>query len=116
MTCNCDMRTKLVGDGCSECNPEYARDMMPTLEEEIDDSELYFNDPKGLVFTMPSSTLTIQTKKRIINKVLDRVAAELKESALHKHENVAGCLFTSGTQSQSAADIEAINQLRPKGE
>lgn len=24
MTCNCDMRTKLVGDGCSGCNPKLA--------------------------------------------------------------------------------------------
>ena len=24
--CNCDMRTKLIGDGCSTCNPEFARD------------------------------------------------------------------------------------------
>ena len=22
--CNCDMRTKLIGDGCSVCNPDYA--------------------------------------------------------------------------------------------
>ena len=22
MECNCDMRTKLVADGCSKCNPE----------------------------------------------------------------------------------------------
>jgi len=21
-TCNCDLRTKLVGDGCQHCNPE----------------------------------------------------------------------------------------------
>lgn len=26
--CNCDVRTKLVGDGCEKCNPEYAISML----------------------------------------------------------------------------------------
>lgn len=26
--CQCDMRTKLVGDGCSVCNPEKAKEYM----------------------------------------------------------------------------------------
>lgn len=34
--CNCDMRTKLVGDGCEVCNParalEYAKDRIEELE------------------------------------------------------------------------------------
>ena len=25
-SCNCDIRTRLVGDGCKLCNPEYALD------------------------------------------------------------------------------------------
>jgi hypothetical protein len=32
--CQCSMRTRLVGDGCSSCNPEYWKDM---LEEELDE-------------------------------------------------------------------------------
>lgn len=25
--CKCDLRTKLVGDGCHVCNPEYAKEL-----------------------------------------------------------------------------------------
>jgi hypothetical protein len=27
MTCKCNLRTKLVGDGCEECNPELANEL-----------------------------------------------------------------------------------------
>jgi hypothetical protein len=38
--CKCDLRTKLVGDGCDICNPElaldHARDYIKDLEDEIE--------------------------------------------------------------------------------
>lgn len=38
--CNCDMRTKLVGDGCQYCNPQYViehlTDERDELEKEIE--------------------------------------------------------------------------------
>ena len=30
--CNCAIKTQLVGDGCSICNPEYARQFLPDLQ------------------------------------------------------------------------------------
>lgn len=33
MECNCNMRTKLVGDGCAACNPELAKDIERELFE-----------------------------------------------------------------------------------
>ena len=31
--CNCDMRTRAVGDGCIKCNTEYFFDAIPQPEE-----------------------------------------------------------------------------------
>lgn len=36
--CNCDMRTKLVGDGCEICNPELAADIARDNLEDAADS------------------------------------------------------------------------------
>jgi len=33
MTCKCDLRTKLVGDGCQYCNPAYAEWVTKPEEE-----------------------------------------------------------------------------------
>lgn len=34
MECKCDLRTKLVGDGCEACNPELANDIQRDLFEQ----------------------------------------------------------------------------------
>lgn len=31
--CNCGLRTRLVGDGCSVCNTDYALDVLPRPTE-----------------------------------------------------------------------------------
>lgn len=48
----------------------------------------------------------------IINKVLDAVIDELRKVRLHKAENVAGCLFTKGSQAQTDVDIAAVKALK----
>jgi hypothetical protein len=39
MECKCDMRTKLVGDGCEVCNPglalDYAKITITDLQDEV---------------------------------------------------------------------------------
>jgi len=35
--CNCNMTTRLVGDGCDLCNTEYSIDIMPTPSELADE-------------------------------------------------------------------------------
>ena len=40
MKCNCDLRTKLVGDGCAICNPEYYERIGNELTAELTDEEL----------------------------------------------------------------------------
>ncbi|OJW46203.1 MAG: hypothetical protein BGO63_03795 [Candidatus Accumulibacter sp. 66-26] len=35
MACNCDLRTKLVGDGCSICNPALAADLNAEHQTEV---------------------------------------------------------------------------------
>ena len=37
--CKCDMRTKLVGDGCQKCNTNYALDLYPQPAEICDTLE-----------------------------------------------------------------------------
>ena len=34
--CKCDLRTKLVGDGCKVCNPELAAEIEKELNEDAD--------------------------------------------------------------------------------
>lgn len=35
MECKCDLRTRLVGDGCEVCNPALAADIERELERDI---------------------------------------------------------------------------------
>jgi hypothetical protein len=44
-TCNCNMRTRLVGDGCEVCNPERAKELAGQEQEPFE----YWNAVEGWV-------------------------------------------------------------------
>ena len=49
--CKCDMRTKLVGDGCAVCNPELAAELMPQcIDGEAHDFIPWKTAPDGTLF------------------------------------------------------------------
>lgn len=47
--CKCDMRTKLVGDGCQKCNTGWAIDLMPQPAELAHElkHEAHFSDDQA---------------------------------------------------------------------
>jgi hypothetical protein len=56
--CQCDIRTRLVGDGCAICNPELAAEMSEPVTGAVDETEYegnlkfpdgYCTDPNGVV-------------------------------------------------------------------
>ncbi len=72
--CQCDMRTKLVGDGCDICNPELALDH---AKEAIEDLE---GEVAEMVILL-SRALSV-SKERLLtvtNKEYDQVFNEIKE-------------------------------------
>lgn len=42
--CNCDLRTKLVGDGCQYCNPELAAELSKQEEEPLIPHQEFTNE------------------------------------------------------------------------
>lgn len=79
--CNCDMRTRLVGDGCSVCNPELAREMS---EERMTPSELRkaAEDLRAHLEITHASVggLGIETPTQILsNKLIDHILATVRE-------------------------------------
>ena len=37
--CKCDLRTRLVGDGCQYCNPEYAKQFEDLTHPRVNEME-----------------------------------------------------------------------------
>lgn len=42
--CKCDFRTKMVGDGCRYCNPEFYIDILEERIQELEDELLIYSD------------------------------------------------------------------------
>ena len=50
--------------------------------------------------------------EEIISLCMDAAIERLMDVRLHKAENVAGCIFTKGSQAQTDVDIAAIKALK----
>lgn len=56
-TCNCNMRTRLVGDGCEVCNPELAKEL---AEPEPVAWMWRFENDDGAAFSTKEPTISIR--------------------------------------------------------
>lgn len=76
--CHCDLRTKLVGDGCAVCNPEYAEDHQDDKPEGLPEPVGHIHDPEGY-------SGNVYTEAQILAVMQERNAAiELAEDRLHQ--------------------------------
>jgi len=66
MKCKCDMRTKLIGDGCSICNPEY---YLEVLSDQL-------NDLKDEKFTMSMFSSSAELYKAKIERLSDVIQTQ----------------------------------------
>jgi len=73
--CNCNMKTQLVDDGCSICNPEYARQFLPDLHLNLKGE--YFNQIKSGIKKLEYRLITPRFTKIIEGKEFNNIQIKL---------------------------------------
>ena len=69
--CNCNMKTQLVGDGCSICNPEYAAQFLPDLHLNLKGG--YFDQIKSGEKLYEYREITPYWEKRLEGKEFNKI-------------------------------------------
>lgn len=74
-TCSCSMKTQLAGDGCSICNPVYARRFLPDLHLNLIGE--YFHQIKHGIKIYEYRERTPYWKKRLEGKEFNKIYIKL---------------------------------------
>jgi len=110
--CKCDMRTKLVGDGCMTCNPEYWREMVETFTDDVEQF-MYAAGQTTDEFNVRQTALYIGLQLEEMAEKLEAIhpfglyVAKMKRmSSLFKEGDFDGDILTANREALLDADID----------
>ncbi len=69
MECNCTLRGRAVGDGCSICNTEYWISVLPTPEELCSELEAAFTEDQAYLISSDVYQPLLGLIKTLNNKI-----------------------------------------------
>ena len=95
MNCECDLRTKLVGDGCHICNPDLAADIAADNRKDSPTFEYLLVPPRGWTDIGATRVFYRETKRG--PKYLCRYCGEINEPR-HPNFHKPGCPYSRQAQ------------------